>query len=40
VSSRADVEALPAAERPTQLAADAAELAKVLDVFATEALAP
>ena len=34
VTSREDVEALPDAERPTAVAADAAELAAVLDRLA------
>jgi ribonucleotide monophosphatase NagD (HAD superfamily) len=40
VSSRADAEALPADERPTKFAADAAALATVLEAFAAEAPAP
>jgi HAD superfamily hydrolase (TIGR01450 family) len=40
VSSRADVEALPENERPTQLALDAAALAGVLEEYAAEAPTP
>jgi HAD superfamily hydrolase (TIGR01450 family) len=36
VSSRADVEALPDAERPTMLASDAGELATILEAYASE----
>ena len=35
VTSREDVEALPDAERPTALAADAGELATILEALAT-----
>ena len=40
VSSRADVEALPEDQRPTRLAAEADELATLLEEFASEAPTP